>query len=119
MASQPANSDIMVHRRVRVMSNNVRHTSLKELYGMSDRYVVVPGEEVRILATHDSVVTDQWRYGHPVVRYIRSTKDMQTVFSGVSGLDMPIRLTTDRRDVRIQKDAANVTDDLFQEVADA
>lgn len=119
-SAQPLNTEIAVFRRVRSQMANDRHDSVKQMTGeMRPRYVVVPAEEVRVLETKDSVVTDAWRYGHPVVRYNRSAKTPATVYDGVTGLDFPVRLTAQRRDLFITKTEANVGDDLFQDVRDA
>lgn len=117
MAAQPANTDISVFRRVRVQAANDRHDSIKQMGIMRAKYVVVPGEEIRVLDTEDSLITDAWRYGHPVVRYSRSAADRQTVYDNVSGLAMPVRLPGDWRESKIEKTQANVGDDLFGEVA--
>lgn len=119
MSAQPLNTEISVYRRVRSQMQTERHDSVKALTGeMKDKYVIVPGEEIRVLATMDaSTVTDAWRYGHPVVRYSRSTKAPADVYAGVSGLDMPVRLTAQRRDIFTQNSEGNETNDLFGDVA--
>lgn len=118
MASQPLNSDISVFRRVRTQVQNERHDPVRLLGRVRPKYVVVPSEEIRVLATEDDNVTDAWRYGHPVVRYARDYTRPADVYDGVSGLDFPVRLTAEPRDLFIQKTAANAGDDLQQEVRD-
>jgi hypothetical protein len=118
-AAQPANTEIQVFRRVRVQAINDRHDSLKQMGRLRSKYVVVPAEEIRVLSTQDDVVTDAWRYGHPVVRYSREAKEVQTVYDNVSDLEMPVRLTVDRREFQIEKTSDAVGDDLFQETRDA
>ena len=120
MASQPLNTDITVLRRVRAQAVVGRHTSVKEQQGyMHGRFIVVPAEEIRVLETKEAVVSDAWRYGHPVVRYARALKDEQTIINGVSNLDMPVRLTVDHREYKLQKTAAAAGDDLFGDVVNA
>lgn len=119
MASQPANTDITVYRRVRAQVEAGRHDPIKLLGRIRPKVVIVPAEEIRVLETRDNVVTDAWRLGHPVVRYDRSAKSPATVFGNVSGLDFPVRLTNSHRDLFIQKNEDNVTDDLHQDARDA
>lgn len=118
MASQPLNTDISVYRRVRTQVGNERHDPVKMLGRMRAKYMIVPSEEIRVLATNDDVVTDAWRYGHPVVRYQRAAKTPADVYEQVSGLDFPVRLTAEPRDIFIQKDSDNITDDLHENVRD-
>jgi hypothetical protein len=118
-AAQPLNSEISVFRRVRVQARNERHDTIKMMGLMRDRYVVVPGEEIRVLDTKDALVTDAWAYGHPVVRYARADVTVDTVYQGVTGLDFPVRITADRRDLHIQNTTAARTNDLFLDVQSA
>jgi len=119
MSSQPANAAISIFRRVRVQSSDDRHDAVKVLGHLRPKYVVVPSEEVSIADTKDGVISDAWRYGHPVVRYVRQTKSLASVYASVPGLQFPVRITNDRRDIHIEKVEGNVTDDLFGEVANA
>jgi len=106
MASQPLNAEVSVFRRVRAQTDQDKHDETK-----------------------DDTVSDAWRYGHPVVRYVRGnsaptpsgerTKTLQQVYDNVSGLGMPLRLTVERRDIYIEKDSDNVGDDLHENVRDA
>lgn len=128
-SAQPLNADISVFRRVRVQTDQDKHDPVKGMGRFRSRQVIVPGQEVRVLETRDNNVSDAWRYGHPVVRYVRTgaaptpaterTKTMQQVYSNVDGLHMPIRLTVERRDIFIQKDLDNVGDDLFTDTKNA
>jgi hypothetical protein len=47
------------------------------------------------------------------------TKSMQQVYDQVKNLRQPIRVSTDFRDIFIEKSKEHVGDDLFQEVRDA
>ena len=122
-AAQPLNAEISVFRRVRAQTDQDRHDALKGMGRFRAKQVIAPGQEVRVLETKDAdSVSDAWRYGHPVVRYVRGnaaptpagerTKTLQQVYDNVSGLGMPLRLTVERRDIYIEKDADNVTDDI-------
>ena len=119
MADQPANTDIKIFRRVRTQASNDRHDSLKQMGIMRPKYVVVPAEEIRVLNTNDALVTDAWRYGHPVVRYSRPAKTINTVYTNVDDLAFPIRLAGDWREFQIEKTRAHAADDLFQETRNA
>jgi len=118
MAAQPANTDISVLRRVRVVRDNRRHTSIKHLTTPFDEEIVaVPGEEVLVVEVRDtSFVTDAFRFGHPVVVTKRAVCDVGTVYGSVSGLDFPVRLPGNPREVQIQKTLASKADDLYGEL---
>lgn len=129
MASQPLNADISVFRRVRAEANQDRHDPLKGMGRFRGKQVIAPSQEIRTLQTYDSTVSDAWRLGHPVVRYVRGnaaptpagerTKTLQQVYDNVDGLQMPLRLTVERRDIYIEETQADVGGDLHQEVRDA
>ena len=122
-SAQPLNADISVFRRVRAQTDQDRHDPIKGMGRFRAKQVIVPGQEIRVLQTLDAEYSDAWRYGHPVVRYIRGnasptpsgqrTETLQQLYSGVSGLHMPLRLTVERRDIYIEKTTAAVADDLF------
>lgn len=127
MASQPLNADISVFRRVRAQANQDRHDVIKGMGRFRGKQVIAPGQEVRTLQTYDSNVSDAWRLGHPVVRYVRSdsapagerTKTLQQVYDNVDDLQIPLRLTVERRDVYIEETQASVGGDLQQEVRES
>jgi len=128
-SAQPLNADISVFRRVRAQTDQDRHDPIKGMGRFRPRQVIAPGQEIRVLQTYDAATTDAWRYGHPVVRYIRGnagptpakerTKTLQQVYSNVSGLRLPLRLTVERRDLYIENKPSAVTNDLFKNVDDA
>jgi len=128
-AAQPLNAEISVFRRVRAQADQDRHDALKGMGRFRAKQVIAPSQEVRVLETKDNAVSDAWRYGHPVVRYVRGngaptpagerTKTLQQVYDNVSGLSMPLRLTVERRDIYIEKSAADVADDLQGDTRDA
>jgi hypothetical protein len=118
MSAQPANTTISVFRRLRVVRDNRRHTSVKHLTTPFDsEYVPVPGEEVQVVEHRDAVVSDAFRFGHPVTVQPRTNLSLASLYDGVSGLDFPVRLTGNWREVQVQKTAANVSDDLYGEAA--
>lgn len=129
MASQPLNAEISVFRRVRAQTSQDKHDALKGMGRFRVKQVIAPSQEVRVLQTKDDTVSDAWRYGHPVVRYVRGnasptpsgerTKTLQQVYDNVDGLSMPLRLTVERRDIYIEKNSDNVGDDLHENVRDA
>jgi hypothetical protein len=120
MASQPLNTTITVQRRARAVRDNRRHTSIKHLTTpFDDFYVPAPGEEVQVVETRDSsFVTDAFRFGHPVVVAPRANCDLATVYAGVTGLDFPVRMIGNPRELQIQKTLANRADDLYGDLRD-
>lgn len=116
--AQPANATISVDRRLRVYRDNRRHTSIKHLTTPFDaQLVAVPGEEIQVLETRDaSFRTDAFRLGHAVVVEPRTTCTVADVYAGVAGMDFPVRLPGNPREMQLQKVAANRTDDLYGEV---
>lgn len=117
MGSQPLNTSISVFRRLRSFRDNRRHTSIKHLTTPFDaELVAVPGEEVQVVETRDaSFVTDAFRFGHPVVVAPRNPATLADLYAGVSGLNFPVRLPGNPREVQVEKTAANVADDLYGE----
>jgi hypothetical protein len=115
MSAQPLNTDIKVYRRLRTQVANERHDPIKLQGRVRAKYAVVPGEEIRVLSTLDAVVTDAWRYGHPIVRYARTAQTPNDMYDNIDDLAFPIRLTMEPRDLFIEKTEAAVADDLFTE----
>ena len=69
--AQPLNAEISVFRRVRAQTDQDRHDPIKGMGRFRAKQVIAPSQEIRTLETKDAVVSDAWRYGHPVVRYVR------------------------------------------------
>ena len=116
MASQPANSTIAVHRRVRSYRQDLRHNSIKDLtMRMRPLIMSVVGEEVLVTESRDAVVTDAFRNGHPVVRSLREVTTFEEAAEGISGLNFPVQIG---RDKFLEKSDANVADDLQQDLRD-
>ena len=116
MASQPANSTILVHRRIRAYRQDLRHNSIKDLtMRMRPLIMSVPSEEVLVTESRDAVVTDAFRNGHPVVRSLREVTTFEEAAEGISGLNLPIRIGRDRF---LENSDANVTNDLHQDLRD-
>jgi len=117
MASQPANTSIQVHRRLRSQRADRRHDSVKSLLspGLRELVMAVPGEEVRTLATRDAVVSDRYYSGHRVVVYNRALKTLASALSTITGIEAPIKIG---RDKFFNKSTANVADDIHQELRD-
>jgi hypothetical protein len=114
MGAQPLNTNISVYRRLRTYRENRRHTSIKHLTTPFDGdLVAVPGEEIQVVETRDAVVTDAFRYGHPVVVAPRAGCSLATLYAGVSGLDFPVRLTGNPRELQVQNAAASINNDLY------
>ena len=119
MASQPANTEITVYRRVRAQVEAKRHDPVNIIGRIRPQILVVPAEEIRVVETRDNLVTDAWRLGHPLVRYARPEKTPGDLYDSASGLDFPVRLTNTHRDRFMQKTAENVADDIQQDARDA
>ena len=126
MGAQPANTAITVQRRTRAVRENRRHTSVKHLTTPFDPfYASIPGEEIQVVETRNidpalgAAITDAFRFGHPVVIAPRAVCDLPTVYAGVSGLDFPVRMIGNPREVQIQKTLTNRADDLYGELRDA
>lgn len=121
-AAQPANVSISVFQRLRVIRNNKRHTSIKNLttpFGEQD--VVVPGEEVQVIEYRDAnFKSDAFRFGHPTCVAPRARFSLAALYAALSGtLDFPVRLIGNPREVQIQKAAGFITDDFFGQAASA
>jgi len=119
-ASQPANASISVFQRVRVVRDNRRHTSIKHLTTPFDgNYVAVPGREVQVEATLDATFrTDAFQHGHAVTVSPRAACPMATAYT-VDGMDFPVRLPGNPREIQLQKSAAHRHDDLFGQIRTA
>jgi hypothetical protein len=120
-SAQPANTTISVLRRARAVKDNRRHTSIKHLTTPFDSfYASVPGEEVQVIESRDDTFrTDAFRFGHPVVVSPRATCSLPDVYAAVAGLDFPVRMVGNPREVQIQKTLANKADDLYGEMQNA
>ena len=115
-SAQPLNTTISVFRRLRTFRDNRRHTSIKHLTAPFDgELVAVPGEEVQVIETRDTVVTDAFRFGHPVVIAPRTPLTLANLYAAVGGLDFPVRMVGNPRELQVQNVAAHVTDDLYAE----
>jgi hypothetical protein len=125
MASQPANVDILVKRRVRAYRQDLRHDSVHAVVNRLRPLVMsVPSEEtlgltVRVSDVDDDVVTTALLEGRgsglPVVRGLAPVTTLAEAVAGVADLDFPVRIGAD---VFLNKSDANVTDDLHQNLRD-
>jgi hypothetical protein len=115
MAEQPALSNVSIFRTVRAYrGEELRHDAIKPItHKMRGLVVSVPAREVLVQETRNASLSDAFRFGHPVVRHLRSVCTLDDVTSGVSGLEFPTRIG---RDVFLAKDENNLADDLHQEV---
>jgi len=125
MASQPANVEISVKRRVRSYRQGLRHNNIHGLVNRLRPLVMsVPSQEtldltVRSADADNDVVTTALLEGRgsglPVVRGLAPVTTLQEAVQGVSGLDFPVRIG---QDLFLNKSDANVTDDLHQNLRD-
>lgn len=113
-SSQPLNSTITVYRRLRFQRQDQRHDSVRSILAPGFRALetVVPGEEVRITRTFNaSFKTDRYFRGHPVYVQNRAAVTFATA-TGLTGIEIPFQIG---RDKFINKNLANVGDDLYAE----
>jgi hypothetical protein len=122
MASQPANADIRVHRRVRSYRQMIRHNNIKAMVNrMRPLIMSVPSRETQILSTFDGdaniVQTNLTsnRRGLPIVRYLRPVVPFETAAENIAGLNFPVVINGDKF---LEKADANVRDDLHQDLRD-
>lgn len=125
MASQPANVEILVKRRVRSYRQNIRHNSIHGLVNRLRPLVMsIPSEEtldftVRAADLDDDIVTTALLEGRgtglPVVRGLAPVTTLAEAVAAVSNLDFPVRIG---QDVFLNKADANVSDDLHQNLRD-
>jgi len=119
MASQPANAEILVARRVRSYRQDLRHNSVKDLAQGHFRQLVMSVPSQAVLGTGTLVTTaiDDNRQGLPVVVGLRPVTTLEEAAEGIEGLAFPIRLPG-HRDVFLGKADASVADDLHQDLRD-
>lgn len=125
MASQPANVEILVKRRVRSYRQNIRHNNIHGLINRLRPLVMsIPSEEtldftVRAADLDDDIVTTALLEGRgsglPVVRGLAPVTTLAEAVAAVSNLDFPVRIG---QDVFLNKADANVSDDLHQNLRD-
>lgn len=122
MASQPANADIRVHRRIRSYRQMLRHNNVKAMVNrMRPLIMSVPSRETQILSTFDGdaniVQTNLTsnRRGLPIVRYLRAVVPFETAAEQIAGLNFPIVIGQDKF---LEKADASVADDLHQDLRD-
>ncbi len=115
-AEQPANTAIEIFRTVRTYRQDFRHESLKVIGPMLGRTPVmsVPGREYLAAQTVDNVVSDAFRYGHPVVTFPRAFVSLGDVLTNVANLQV-VRLVGNR-DFFVTGTAGNNTADLHANV---
>jgi hypothetical protein len=125
MASQPANVDILVKRRVRSYRQNLRHNNIHGLVNrLRPQVMSVPGEEtldltVRAANADNDIVTTALTAGRgtglPIVRGLAPVTTLPEAVTGILNLDFPVVIGQDRF---LNKADANVTDDLHQNLRD-
>jgi hypothetical protein len=125
MASQPANVEISVQRRVRAYRQNLRHNSIHGLVNRLRTLVMsVPSEEtldltIRVADTDDDVVTtallDGRGSGLPVIRGLAPVLTFTAAVQGLTTMEFPIRVGGD---VFLTKADGHLTEDLQQELRD-
>jgi hypothetical protein len=119
MASQPANATIQVFRRIRSQRDDARHEAIRNVLspGLRALVMVVPGEEVLVNETLDAVVSDRFRFGHPVVRMPRGYTTFQEAVDGISGLAFPVQVGRDKF-LESRTPGAAATTDIHQDLRD-
>lgn len=126
MASQPLNSTISVHRRVRSQLDLPLHRATFEASsgaGGNPQVMVQPGEEVSVTATRDSatgVVTTSLLTGRdsglPVVRYAKASPTFANAVTNLAAATF--KIVRVGQDAFIENTTGSVTSDLHQSVRD-
>ncbi|MDP1712434.1 MAG: hypothetical protein Q8K86_08255 [Candidatus Nanopelagicaceae bacterium] len=108
---QPANASIEIFRTVRTYRNALRQESLKVLAPMHGRGLVtsVPGREYLAAQTHDGVVSDAFRFGHPVVTFARNFVSLNAALTSITHAKLVGLIGG--RDLFITKESGNNTED--------
>jgi len=110
--SQPANSTISVYRRVRTQRRDERHDVVKNVLspGLRTLELVAPGEEGRVTRTYNTAFkTDRYWRGHQVYVNTASRATVADAVADIDGIELPFQIG---RDKFINKNAANLSDDL-------
>jgi len=125
MATQPANVDILVKRRVRSYRQNLRHNNIHGLVNrLRGQVMSVPGRETLDLTWRGTnlgsdVVTTSLTEGRgtglPIVRGLKPVVTLPQAVTGILDLDFPVVIGQDRF---LNKADGAVTDDLHQDVRD-
>jgi hypothetical protein len=119
--SQPANTDILVKQRVRSYRQMIRHESVLAITGgMRPQVMSVPGEETLHVTTYasgsnvlDTSLVESRSTGLPVVRGLRTPTTFAAAVAGIADIDFPVTIGKDRF---LQKNDANVADDLHTDL---
>ena len=125
MASQPANVEISVKRRVRSYRQMLRHNNIHAMVNRIRSLVMsVPSEETldatwRATDADDDIVTTALLEGRgsglPVVRGLAPVTTLAEAVAAVPDLDFPVRIG---QDVFLNKADGFETDDLHQDLRD-
>ena len=125
MASQPANGEISVKRRVRSYRQGLRHNNIHGLVNRLRPLVMsVPGEEtldltIRATDADADIVTTALLEGRgtglPVVRGLAPVTTLAAAVAGVPNLDFPVRIG---QDMFLEKADGSETEDLHQNLRD-
>lgn len=125
MASNPANTDITVARRVRSYRQMLRHNNIHAMVNRIRPLVMsVVGEETldrvwRAADTDSDIVTTALTEGRgtglPVVRGLKEVTTLAEAVAGISNLDFPVQIGQDKF---LNKSSGNLSDDLHQDLRD-
>lgn len=121
MASQPANTDISVFRRVRAYRNQRRHESVEAIIKRLRPLIMsVPSEEFLTgVLTRDTGTSDfsVWgRDGQPIVIGVLPDTTFAQAQENITGVDFAIQIGADKF---LNHDANNIgTRDLHQDTRD-
>lgn len=125
MASQPANTDILVKRRVRSYRQMLRHNNIHAMVNRIRPLVMsVVGEETldmtwRAADVDSDIVTTALTEGRgtglPVVRGLKEVTTLAEAVASMPNLDFPVQIGQDKF---LQKADASVADDLHQDLRD-
>lgn len=99
----------------------IRHESVLAITGgMRPQVMSVPGEETLHVTTYasgsnvlDTSLVESRNTGLPLVRGLRTPKTFVAAVAGIADIDFPVTIGKDRF---LQKNDANVADDLHQDL---
>ena len=110
MNSQALNTSISIFRRLRVVRDNARQTTIKHLTTpWGNQYVPAPGEETEVLEVRDATgtyaagITDAFRYGHAVCVLPRSRLSVKKVIDNVAHTKA-VRMFGNLREIQLEND---------------
>lgn len=130
MASQPANTQISVHRTVRTRVDLGLFRSIKErTQRLGDQVVIAPGEEIDVYLTLDGAGANApgpnpaWRFGMPVTVNQRTRSTIGAMYAALEAdadaatQAFPKQIVGTRQDIFMQAVDAEAAADIHGDVS--